>query len=70
MLNRALSSVFRGATRNPNMLFRTAQRGVYTKETKPHVFINEHTKVLCQGMTGRNVSSSFSPFLILIVFLI
>ena len=37
-------------------LFSTMQRGVYTKETQPHVFINEHTKVLVQGMTGKHVS--------------
>ena len=32
------------------------QRGVYTKETQPYVFINQHTKVLVQGMTGKHVS--------------
>lgn len=37
-------------------LINTLQRGVYTKETQPHVFINEHTKVLVQGMTGKHVS--------------
>ena len=31
-------------------------RTVYTKETMPHVFINQHTKVLVQGMTGKHVS--------------
>ena len=31
-------------------------RGLYTKETQPFVFINEHTKVLVQGMTGKHVS--------------
>jgi hypothetical protein len=57
MLARAVSSVFRGAAKTtPNMLMRTAQRGVYTNETRPHVFINEHTKVLVQGMTGKHVS--------------
>lgn len=35
----------------------TATRGVYTDETRPYVFINEHTKVICQGMTGKHVSS-------------
>jgi len=35
-------------------LVNTLQRGVYTKETQPHVFINEHTKVLVQGMTGKH----------------
>lgn len=33
-----------------------ACRGVYTDETRPYVFINEHTKVICQGMTGKHVS--------------
>ena len=33
-----------------------ASRGVYTDETRPYVFINEHTKVICQGMTGKHVS--------------
>ena len=33
-----------------------AARGVYTAETKPYVFINQHTKVLVQGMTGKHVS--------------
>lgn len=28
----------------------------YTKETEPFVFINQHTKVLVQGMTGKHVS--------------
>ena len=38
-----------------NTMFRTA----YTKETQPHVFINQHTKVLVQGMTGKHVSKLF-----------
>ena len=33
-----------------------AARGVYTDDTRPYVFINEHTKVICQGMTGKHVS--------------
>ena len=33
-----------------------AARGIYTADTKPYVFINEHTKVLVQGMTGKHVS--------------
>ena len=41
---------------NP-MLNHTLRRGfAYTKETQPYVFINEHTKVLVQGMTGKHVS--------------
>lgn len=35
-------------------LMQMAARGVYTAETKPYVFINEHTKVICQGMTGKH----------------
>jgi succinyl-CoA synthetase alpha subunit len=31
-----------------------ASRGIYTAETQPYVFINEHTKVICQGMTGKH----------------
>ena len=31
-------------------------RGIYTDDTRPFVFINEHTKVICQGMTGKHVS--------------
>ena len=34
----------------------SATRGVYTDETRPYVFINEHTKVIVQGMTGKHVS--------------
>merc|ERR1719251_680814 len=32
----------------------SATRGVYTDETRPYVFINEHTKVIVQGMTGKH----------------
>ena len=45
MLSRVLSSAVRSAKTN-NMLFKAAQRGVYTDATRPHVFINEHTKLL------------------------
>lgn len=32
-----------------------AKRGfAYTAATQPKVFINKHTKVICQGMTGKN----------------
>jgi succinyl-CoA synthetase alpha subunit len=30
------------------------KRGIYTAETQPHVFINQYTKVLVQGMTGKH----------------
>lgn len=31
-----------------------AARGIYAPGTEPHVFINQHTKVICQGMTGKH----------------
>ena len=31
-------------------------RGVYAAGNEPHVFINKHTKVIVQGMTGKHVS--------------
>ena len=40
----------------PKPFLSMASRGVYTAETQPYVFINEHTKVICQGMTGKHVS--------------
>ena len=43
-------------SRTSSILGSTAARGVYTDETRPYVFINEHTKVICQGMTGKHVS--------------
>ena len=46
---------------NP-MFAATASRGVYTDETRPFVFINEHTKVICQGMTGKHVSETETKF--------
>ena len=55
MLSRAMRSA-KGVTPLVNSLKRT----VYTKETQPYVFINEHTKVLVQGMTGKHVSSLFT----------
>ena len=39
-------------------LFKTAQRGIYAPGTEPKVFINKHTKVICQGMTGKHVRKS------------
>lgn len=40
-----------------------ASRGVYTDDTRPYVFINEHTKVICQGMTGKHVSLAITRHL-------
>ncbi len=53
MLSRTLTkNLFQRAS----PLTSVASRGVYTDETRPYVFINEHTKVICQGMTGKHVS--------------
>ena len=41
----------------PNKLVSFLTRGVYAPGTEPHVFINKHTKVVVQGMTGKHVSS-------------
>ena len=32
----------------------------YTAQTKPHVWVNKHTRVICQGITGNQVNSCFS----------
>ena len=52
-----LTKVFRGAPK-ASSLINNMKRTVYTDATKPYVFINEHTKVLVQGMTGKHVSNS------------
>ena len=44
-------------TTKVNMMGNVAHRTAYTDATKPLVFINQHTKVLVQGMTGKHVSS-------------
>lgn len=40
------------------------KRGIYKQGTEPYVFINKHTKVICQGMTGKHVRYSSSLNLI------
>ena len=56
MLSKTIAKTF--LQRSSPILGATAARGVYTDETRPYVFINEHTKVICQGMTGKHVSQS------------
>jgi hypothetical protein len=46
----------RAVGRSQRNMLNVMSRGLYTKETQPYVFINEHTKVLVQGMTGKHVS--------------
>jgi hypothetical protein len=48
----------------PSSLLAMSQRGIYAKGTEPFVFINEHTKVICQGMTGKHVSIRKTPLTI------
>ena len=56
MLSRTAMLGSRLSRASPLLGAATASRGVYTDETRPFVFINEHTKVVCQGMTGKHVS--------------
>ena len=57
MLSKAFATTYRQMLAKPNNLMPLATRGVYTAETMPYVFINKHTKVLVQGMTGKHVST-------------
>ena len=58
MLSRFIQrAVINNAAPQKNALVNTMRRTAYTKETMPHVFINQHTKVLVQGMTGKHVST-------------
>jgi hypothetical protein len=49
--------------RSQRNMLNVMSRGVYTKETQPYVFINEHTKVLVQGMTGKHVSYTLNLYI-------
>ena len=57
MLSKAFATTSKQMLAKPSNLMPLATRGVYTAETKPYVFINQHTKVLVQGMTGKHVSA-------------
>jgi len=35
------------------LLNSVTRRGTYQKGKEPMVFVNEYTKVICQGMTGK-----------------
>ena len=59
MLSKAFATTSKQMLARPQNLMPLATRGVYTADTKPYVFINEHTKVLVQGMTGKHVSNSY-----------
>lgn len=55
---------------NGSSLVSFTKRGVYSSGNEPHVFINKHTKVICQGMTGKHVSYSIFLFTYHILILI
>ena len=61
MLSRALLSSKQALCKPNTGLLAMTTRGLYAPGTEPKVFINEHTKVICQGMTGKHVSSLSSP---------
>ena len=54
MLSKTIAKTF--LQRSSPIMGAAAARGAYTDQTRPYVFINEHTKVICQGMTGKHVS--------------
>ena len=45
------SSVFHNSH---SSFLRVPTSGVYKPGTEPKVFVNKHTKVICQGMTGKH----------------
>ena len=53
MLSKSIASASRMMRLSSNFT-QFAQRGVYAPGTEPKVFINKHTKVLVQGMTGKH----------------
>lgn len=40
-----------------NSLMTFTKRGVYQAGQEPKVFVNKNTRVICQGITGKHVSS-------------
>jgi hypothetical protein len=53
MLSRGIMSANKAAFQQKNTLQSFTTRA-YLAGQEPHVFINEHTKVICQGMTGKH----------------
>eukprot|EP00347_Sterkiella_histriomuscorum_P014445 403360836 len=55
MLSKAFQSTRQALTKGQqSSLLGFTKRGVYAPGNEPHVFINKHTKVICQGMTGKH----------------
>lgn len=66
MLAKAFSQFSKQALINPSnsqAMLSLMRRGAYTAATQPNVFVNKHTRVICQGMTGKHVSISTPPIL-------
>ena len=57
MLSKAIAQSKNFLSHNSSPLVAFTKRGVYKAGTEPHVFINKYTKVICQGMTGKHVST-------------
>ena len=56
MLARVFSHTKNQFSNNSSSMLQVAKRGIYKAGSEPHVFVNKHTKVICQGMTGKHVS--------------
>jgi hypothetical protein len=54
-----LAKVFTNTIRSSNTSAMTTivKRGAYTAGQEPKVFVNKNTRVLCQGITGKHVST-------------
>ena len=44
----------KGLRSTSTSMMQLSRRGIYKPGTEPKVFINKHTKVICQGMTGKH----------------
>lgn len=56
MLAKALSYTKANLAQNSGLVAFT-KRGVYKAGTEPKVFVNKNTRVICQGITGKHVST-------------
>ncbi len=56
MLAKAISYSRSQLVSHNSGLLTFASRGVYKAGTEPKVFVNKHTKVITQGITGKHVS--------------
>lgn len=52
--------MFSKVAKSSKSMYSLTTRGIYAPGTEPFVFINAHTKVICQGMTGKHVRTLIS----------